>query len=479
MSVSLNALSLAIISRRLGEFDLGLYSLERRSMALLQPLALMGLSVATPRYVALALAGKSGRQAEYAIAGVAITASIGISITILILLFPHLVALVVFGDAKAIALAQALAGFTLAMTMFQIVYSVFRGRLAMTRANLLELSVIGVVPVTVAALGSTDLVRFMWTLNTGIAVIILITLLVHLPALPLRTWPSPRVVLARGCELLKFGLVRTPGDLSVVALFSLAPIAVVHWAGAVDAGYTAVVQSSVNLVSVFAVPLGVVLLPHVATEAASARGVEERRYRLLSHAAIDMSIGVAAVFFVASPLIVGFWLPSAPASAVHATEVAAFAIPGYVFYLIFRSYLDAIDTRPLSSIAVTGALLLLIVLLPVTLVTLPIAAPVAASVSVAAALTFAGTITFWFTRHHVSGMIDRQHAVFGVVALGTAVPLGVFSASRGPLVVGLSVLAVAMILTGMLVALRRQWLVELRSRLFGRARSASMSNTSK
>src|SRR4051812_48566048 len=124
-SVLLNAASLAVISRRLGQVDLGLYTLERRSMAFLQPVVLLGLSVATPRFIALSLGAREESGPTYASAGVAVVGAAATILAAVMFLFPAPFAATVFGDTQELALTRALAGFVFATALFQIVYSVY------------------------------------------------------------------------------------------------------------------------------------------------------------------------------------------------------------------------------------------------------------------------------------------------------------------------------------------------------------------
>jgi O-antigen/teichoic acid export membrane protein len=464
ISVILNASSLAVISRRLGEFDLGLYTLERRGMALLQPFVLLGLSVATPRYIAYSRGRGSGDETQYGAAAMVLVLGISSIVTLLIALAPGPVAQLAFGDRDAKPLAFALAGFTASTALFQMVYSVFRGSLRMARANVLEIVVVGLLPFLLALLGPADLVAFMWMLNAGIALAAIVAAFgTHAMTIDPR---SAAIAVARhGRTLLRFGLLRTPGDVAVVALFSIGPLAVVHWSNASEAGYTSVVQSSLNLVSLAAVPLGVLLLPRVALDLGAQNPALRRKYSLLSDATVDVAVGLAGLMFLASPLIVSFWLPSRPPHAVIAEEVIALGIPGYVFYLIFRSYLDAVDTRPLSSIATLSGAACFATLLPVGLAYSNTSAPVVASIALSAALSITGLVTLLLLRERLLGVENLRSLLVPVGGVIPAVALGFAVREQRLLVVALATLAGSGAYAALLVVTRRPWVLELRARL--------------
>jgi O-antigen/teichoic acid export membrane protein len=405
LAIALNALSLAIISRRLGDADLGAYTLERRTMSLLQPLVLVGLTVATPLFIALRRGEGDVRHGEFATAGVVLVALFASAAATVMLVFPGPIAALAFGDPAAVGLARALAGFVLAMALYQGVYAVLRGYLQVGPANLLELTVVGMLPVATAWLGPHDVVSIMWWLNAGI---LLAALVWGVFALRGRLRHIVAAVRARSGTMLRYGLARTPGDLAVVGLFSLAPIVVVHFADARQAGYTSIVQSSLNLVAISAVPLGVLLLPRVALERGLGEGdLNPARYVMMAAATIDLSLGLCALLVIASPLVMSVWLPALPDGVVLAQQVAALGIPGYFFYLVFRSYLDAVHSRPYSSVATIMGLGLMALTLPAALLLVE-PASVGASIPVAFGLTCVGVVTWRFTARSLPGLADQR-----------------------------------------------------------------------
>jgi O-antigen/teichoic acid export membrane protein len=464
LTALLNVIGLAIISRRLGEADLGLYTLERRSVALLVPIFILGVNVAAPRYIALALGRRSGEDRSYAFTASLLVAGAAALIAVTIAAFPRPAAALFFGDAEAVALSYALAGLALVTAPYVIMYSLFRGYMNIGRANALELSVVGLVPVIVGLVGPTDFVAFMWTLNGGVLACVMLSVvgLGWHERPPLRSFLDASAQRAR--ELLRFGLARTPGDLALVALFAAAPIVVVHHADAVAAGHTSVVQSSLNLVTVVAGPLGVLLLPRVALELGSAGGPSRERYTLLAQATLDFGFGLGALLFLASPVVVAVWFPSLPHDVVVAERVIALGVPAYVFYLIFRSYLDALETRPLSGIATVIGLAGLAVSLPLTLLSGVFAPTVAASVALTFSVTAMGAAVFVMVRSRLAGL--GLGAIRDLVLpCGAILALGLLLRDASLVLIAAATAFASLAYGGVLVALHRDWLVELRGRV--------------
>ena len=461
-TVLLNASSLAVIGRRLGETDLGLYTLERRSMALLQPLILLGLSVATPRYIASSLGRGDRDHATYAHSGASLVAGLALVVSIAIFFLPGPTATLFFGDASQVGLARALAGFALATALYQITYSVFRGYVRVTSANLLELAVVGAIPLALAMMGPTDIVTLMWWMNAAIVAVTCVSAFSAFARAGrghrLRQWARAR---GRAGELLRFGLSRTPGDLAVVGLFSIPPVAVVHFATAVEAGYTSVVVSAMNLVSVLAVPLGVLVLPRVALAVGSAAGIPREQYRLLAQATLDLSLCLAALLVVAAPLLLAALLPRMPGSVVTALQIGAIGMPGYIFYVVFRSYLDAVDPRPVSSYAtVLGVVCLGIALGPLLALDL-VSGPVGASIALAVALITTGAVIGRALRRHLR-LVIQLHTLAPLAATCAAICCGgvvIRDASLG-VVAGAGVVS-AFVLAIVLCASGRPWVSTL------------------
>jgi O-antigen/teichoic acid export membrane protein len=464
VSVALNALSLGIISRRLGESDLGFYTLERRGMALVQPVVLLGLTVATPRFIALAIGRGATTHRRYEVAGLTMVVGIAGVVCAGMLAAPGPIARIFFGSSDAIGLARALAGFVFVTACFQVVYCVFRGNLRFLRANLLELTVVGAIPVAIALFGPTDLVAVMWMINIAIAAATLATSMPLASALT-----SSKRLLAtlrrEGRELLRFGLARTPGDLAVVGLFSLAPLAVVQTHSATEAGYTSIVQSSLNVVAVAAVALGFLLLPRVALDFARADESLAPRYALLAQATLDVSIGLAGLLFAASPLVIAFWLPSLPAQAITGQQIVALGLPGYVFYLVFRSYLDAVDTRPLSSMATLGGLAVLVALLALLLGVDTFEPTVSACLALAVGLCVTGAVTLALVNPRLGSPLNLRHHGLCLAALGLMVLAALTIQDKSLPIVGVFACLLFVAYFAVLFLMRPPWLCLLLSRL--------------
>lgn len=390
VSVALSALSLIVISRRLGEPSLGAYALERRAMALIQPIVLLGITVAAPRYIAgLRPEDRSGRRAQATSGLTVVTAAAGV-LALAMALLPETVAAAAFGDEHAVGLARALAFFVFSTAVYQVVYSTLRGYMINGPANLLELLVVGALPLAAAIAGPRDVADLVEALSAAILLCAAVWAAIWLRD---RIGASVARVRAAAATQLRFGIVRTPGDLAVVGLFSLGPVLVAHVGTPREAGYASVVLSSLNLISIAAIPLSTLLLPRVAAHERTGEARGSPRYRFLWNATVDVGIGLCGLLVAASALIIAVWLPSRPDEAVLGQQLAALGIPGYVVYLVFRSYLDALHVRPYSSYAALAGLT--VMALGLVAVALEAIEPVV-GVSIAAALglTATGLVTW-------------------------------------------------------------------------------------
>jgi hypothetical protein len=162
--------------------------------------------------------------------------------------------------------------------------------------------------------------------------------------------------------------------------------------------------------------------------------------------------------------VIAFWLPSLPAQAITGEEIVALGLPGYVFYLIFRSYLDAVDVRPLSSVATVLGLCALLALLAALLSVDRLEPTIAASAALAVALSVTGAVTLLLVNRRLGGLLrPRNHvaapaACAGMVVAGLAVREGSLA-----LVAATSVLLAAAY-AAVLVISRPDWLMTLMQR---------------
>jgi O-antigen/teichoic acid export membrane protein len=373
------------------------------------------------------------------------------------------VAELAFGDRHAVRMARALAGFVFATAAYQVTYSIFRGWVMVGWANSLELIVVGALPCALALVGPRRIDALIWALNVSIILVTVAFAAAHLRDALRAGFTSVR---ERIPTLLRFGLARAPGDIAIAGLFSLGPLVVVHFSSSTQAGYASIVLSTLNLVSVAAVPLGVLLLPRAAADHALGLARESPKYGLLWVATLDVSLGVCGLLIVASPLVMAGWLGHPPPGLVVAQQIAALGIPGYILYLVFRSYLDALHERPYSSVATLAGLAALGACLAGGLVG-GLDPVYCASGATAAALSVCGLMIWSFTSRELPvRRLDASTA--GLLVWLAFSALAAWVVGSAPLTAVALIAIVACTYVAVLLVTRPPWGAILLARLKGR-----------
>jgi O-antigen/teichoic acid export membrane protein len=379
----------------LGPQGFGEYTLCRRVIGLLQLPLMLGLGIATPRYLAIATARPDHREqrAHYVLAGVGCALIVTLVVAVGFALVPRLVATFFFGSQEFAVLVRpamlALVGFA----AHSVLYAVLRGQLRMRAANAFQFVNLGVVPIAVFALAPSKAeaviawLGSLWFALAGAGLVWAVGALVR--GSPVRA--ASLVLRAR--ELLTFGLPRVPGEFALVALFSLPTIVVAHTTGIVQAGHLSFALSVLTMIGSAFAPIGQILLPRASAQVATGK-VSRVRHDVVRLLAIGMglvSVGVLLAEIVARPTVLWYLGPSyAPVVAVLRWILAG-AIP-YVAYVLLRNVLDALSVRPMNSRNLVAALATVTVLAVLRHDALGLA------VSLTAGLTLLGGLTWRDTR---------------------------------------------------------------------------------
>jgi O-antigen/teichoic acid export membrane protein len=339
-------LTFKLAAHLLGVDGFSEYTVARRTIMLIYPIAMLGLGVGLPRYIGRAtVSSDSSLSARYlATAVVSIGATTVLSLALLNLFKPAF-AYLFFGDSAYANLIFPLGLMLLGLNVHGIVYGYFRGRLAMKRANLIQLINLGMVP-------PLAFVVFRGNINHVLEGIGIFTSLVAFCALvfaaPLENL-SIRSTEAR--ELLHYSLQRVPADFAQFALFALPATFATHVRGLQEGGFVAFGVSVLTMMGALFSPIGIILLPRASQMFADGRQDSLRRHvmRIVKYALV-VSIAITLLIELFSKPLVNFYLgPSfAPLSSVI-RALGWGAVP-YALYCILRSLLDAYYNRALNTI---------------------------------------------------------------------------------------------------------------------------------
>jgi O-antigen/teichoic acid export membrane protein len=338
----------------MGQIGFSEYALARRVLALLQPLIMLGLGVAIPRYIALAAGrGESFRATQYLAAAVTCVASVTVPLVVVLVAWPRWCSYVLFGAPEHASLLAPVAVMLVGISAHSILYAVFRGKLAMARANVLQLINNCLIPVAVFICFHKDAASLLRWL--GFAWIIFSAIMFLITPLQAR-WQNP---LKESKELLMFGLQRVPGDFAMTALMALPAIFVAHLAGIKQAGFVAFGLSIVNMVASFFIPIGIILLPQVS-RAIGSGDFDGIRHEIVVIRRLTLLLAGSLVILVelfAGALIKIYLGPEYSPAAAIVKVVMLGALP-LAFFSALRSAIDAIYQRAINTLNLLPTLLL-------------------------------------------------------------------------------------------------------------------------
>jgi O-antigen/teichoic acid export membrane protein len=321
------------------------HAVARRTISLLSPLPLLGLSVALPRYIAFAR-GKGGVERSGRYLGAAIWC-VGSAVAICALainVFSGFFSYFFFGSSSYKHLAFPVSCVIVALALHGVVYSYFRGHPEMKRANLLQFINIGIVPLV--AFGF-----FGWTLSGVLTALGLLSSGVALTAMFFTPWRYLRIdSYGEAKELLRCGVQRVPGDFIQMALLALPAIVVAHVRGVQEAGSVAfAVSVTVTMGSMFS-PIGLVLLPKASTMLAggSLKDLKSHLRKIIVGticASGTLTLGILIFGATAIRLYLG---PEFQRTVLMVKVIALGTLP-YCLYMVLRNVIDAFHVNAVNA----------------------------------------------------------------------------------------------------------------------------------
>ena len=357
-------LLLKLAAQFLGAAGFGEYTLTRRAVALLFLPLVMGLGIAAPRYIAISRADALPGYSEGWFAVVTLTAGLLPSLIVMVLmnLSPEASSSLLFGTASMKRLVPSASVALGGLAIHTLVYAIFRGRGEMRIANLLQLFNNGVVPVTAFLLAPHDAAAVLmatgiaWVVMSGAALIIVL-MREKLDQVPERNMREHLTL------LLRYGLPRVPGDFALVGLFALPALIALRAQGVVAAGQFSAGMSLLALVSGVFAPVGLVVMPRAAAQAAMGdfAGLRRLMVRMLVG---GMTLVVAGVIIgeLLIPSFVRWYFGKEFEPAIPIFRACLLGAIPYVVYVLLRNILDAMDVRALNSRNLIVTLVLLVTL---------------------------------------------------------------------------------------------------------------------
>jgi O-antigen/teichoic acid export membrane protein len=343
-----------LVATWLGQAGFSQYALARRVLAFLQPLTLLGLGMALPRYLALTEGrGEASRSARYFCAALLWAGGFTVLLAATLLIWPRWFSYLFFGGTAYRSLIAPMALMLVGMSLHCILYAFLRGKMAVGRANALQLIDNGLLPLLVLGLVHKDVAGMLWALGFGwtatAGTMCLITVV-------MLGWENP---VSEGRELLRYGLQRVPGDFALIALLALPAFFAAHVGGIQQAGFVAFGLSLVNMIASVFSPVGIILLPKVSRAIGSGDFKSVRsEIVFIRRSALLISGAMVLLFEVLGAHLIRIYLGEAYVAAQGVVKVLALGGLPLAFYSALRSVIDAFHHRAINTINLLVALAL-------------------------------------------------------------------------------------------------------------------------
>jgi O-antigen/teichoic acid export membrane protein len=333
------------------------YSLARRVVAMLQPVFLVGMHITIPRQVAFYLTESKQKSSEILLSAVIILISVTLVLISVMVLFKQQLSALLFDNASyarfIFPLALALAG----MAIHSAVYGYYRGMRQMRKANLIQLLIMGIIPLLAISLAAGVAESFiiagvLWII---ISIFFLLGIIFKLQF----SFSSVRKNIR---NTFNHGIQRLPADLGIAALLALPVLFFTHAFGTTQSGYLAFSISLLTMTGAALKPIGLIMLPHATTLIAEKNyPVLHRQIKKMIFYFLLLSAIVIAGYELLAPVLLSVYLGKVNVNLLYISRMVMLAAAGYMFYVFFRSIIDAAHHRSYNTVNILISLLFLLI----------------------------------------------------------------------------------------------------------------------
>jgi O-antigen/teichoic acid export membrane protein len=334
----------------LGKQGFSEYALARRTVSLIMPIPVLGVSVGLPRFISFSNGRNDPQSADRYFGATLWCAGIASLLCLaLINVFPGTFAYLFFGSQSYRSLTFPISLMILGLCEHTVACGYFRGHLQLNRANTLQIINLALLPIAVFFF-----VRYsLETILTLLGSLWVITSSVSLCFMPLRAIAMNSEKEVR--EVFRYGIQRVPGDFFLMALFTLPATIVAHLYGVEQAGFVAFGIAIVSMIGGLFNPMGLVLLPKATWMLAEGAHAHLRAHlKLLIRATVAGSAVAVFVAWVAVPSVIRIYLGTGFEQVVPIARVLLLAAFPYCLYLVVRNLVDAYHEYGVTA-AILGA----------------------------------------------------------------------------------------------------------------------------
>ena len=329
-----------IANEKLSDTGFSEFTLSRRNISFLQPLLMMGLGVAVPRYMSI-----QQKRDSFLPAALTIMTAVGLFFVVGLFLTRNFIAHMFFGNENYYFLILPLVVLLVGYGFHSIVYGYLRGKGQVLWANGFQLLNIGILPVVVLAV-SKDVQQYLYFNALFIFASSLFfsgfVFYKNSIAFNLKLFKEDSSV------LLSYGIPRVFGDFALLALLTIPTYIVLYVQHDLLAGGDiAYALTLFNIVGAAFGPLSLVLLPEISKFLSESKfNLIKQRFYFFVFASVALTalgylIFVGFHHFILSLLLGSNYRPE----IFEIAKVVLLGSFGYVVYIVLRSFLDAIHVK--------------------------------------------------------------------------------------------------------------------------------------
>ena len=335
------------LARGLGPEEFGAYSLARRIISNIAPIATLSIEIALARYIAMTNENKL--RGSYVVSSLISVGAVLTLLLIIIMTASKFLCDLMFHSNEYLNLYYASFFLLIGYGFFVIVYAFFRGTQQFNIANSLQLCLMAIIPLIVSYI-------FAYKKNSSL-IVFLMGLAFYLSLIPLvlivikTKLPQLRDIKSSIKTLLKYCIPRVPAGFALAGLLTFGPLLAGYFGSLKEAGYFVVGQSAFKVLEAAIVGFGLVALPKVSQLIAEKKvefltsKIEEMLIMI-----IQLGIFVTIHTFIWSKEIVLVWLGSEYKEAVPIMKILILSLAPYLGYVILRSIIDAIEVKAINTL---------------------------------------------------------------------------------------------------------------------------------
>jgi O-antigen/teichoic acid export membrane protein len=342
----------------MSEYGFSEYNLARRSISFLQPLIMIGLGVAVPRYTSM-----YPQRNSILPTGFFLLVLSALFFSSIIVGLKEYFATLFFGEESYSPFIFPLLLLLLGYCFHSILFGFLRGKHNVYFANGIQLLNLGFIPIAVL-LYTSDVLSLLYITSIlllfaclSISVILVFKYSFNLNKIR---------ILVDSKTLLNYGLPRVLGDFALLALITSPTYIILSFQdNTLIGGDVAYSITLLNLVGAAFAPLGLVILPEVASFL-TARNYTmiKSRFKLFIVVSLALTFLGYLLFYFFSDFILSILLgDDYRENIINVSLIVLSGSFGYGLYIILRSFLDAIKVQATNAINLIITLILFALLI--------------------------------------------------------------------------------------------------------------------